>query len=250
MQEVSFKFAGKCAVVTGGGSGMGAAIATLLAMSGAKVAVVDVNPKAAEAVVAKLPSGSAIAIGADVSSEAGTASYVQAAVKAFGRIDLFANNAGILGKTGPLADAAVADYEQTFGVNVRGAFLGMRDVIRQMVAQGTGGSIVATASIAGLRASPTCSLYAASKFALIGLVRTAAKEYGGKGIRINAICPAATETNFSVMTDQTKNFMTSLVPMGRIANADDMARAVAWLLSDGAGFVNGASLPVDGGQTA
>jgi len=250
MEEVAFKFDKQAAIVTGAGSGIGARIATLLAGSGARVALVDIDTAAAERVAAELPGGDAIVVGADASTEAGTARYLDAAVKAFGRVDLFANNAGILGKPGLLVDASVADYEHTMGVNLRGAFLGLRDVIRQMLRQNHGGAIVCTASIAGLRGVPGAGLYSASKFALISMTRTAAREYGGKGIRVNAICPAATETNFSVLTNQQKSAYTSLIPMGRLGAADDMARAAVWLLSDGAGYVNGAILPVDGGQTA
>jgi NAD(P)-dependent dehydrogenase (short-subunit alcohol dehydrogenase family) len=250
MREVSFRFDGRAAIVTGGASGIGRATAQLLAAAGARVAVVDIDGAAARDVARSLPDGAAIGVGADVSTEAGVASYVAASVEAFGGIDLFANNAGLLGKAGPLVDAKAADYELTFGVNLKGAFLGLRDVLRQMLAQGRGGAIVCTASIAGLRGVPNVGLYSASKFGLIGLTRSAAKEYGGRGIRINAICPAATETKFSVLSPEMKAQMATLIPLGRVGEAEDMARAVVWLLSDGAGFVNGAILPVDGGQTA
>jgi len=240
-------FSGKTAVVTGAGSGMGRAIARILAEGGARVAVVDVNGKAAEEVAASLPG--AIAVAADVGREDDVARYVAAAVRAFGRIDLFANNAGLLGKAGPLDQATVADYEHVFGVNMRGAFLGMRDVVRQMLKQG-GGAIVTTASIAGLRGVSNCSLYSASKFAVLGLTRSAAKEYGPRGIRINAVCPGVTETAFTNFTPEAKRSQAVNIPMGRIAQPEEIANAVIWLLSDAASFANGAVLAIDGGQAA
>jgi NAD(P)-dependent dehydrogenase (short-subunit alcohol dehydrogenase family) len=247
---MNLQFDGKAAVVTGAGSGMGKAIARRLAEGGARVAVVDVNGKTAEDVAASLPGGRAIAVIADVSREADVARYVDAAAKAFGRIDLFANNAGLLGKAGPLVDATLDDYEHVFGINMRGAFLGMRGVLRQMLAQGGGGSIVTTASIAGLRGVTNCSLYSASKFAVLGLVRSAAKEYGPRGIRINAVCPGVTETAFTNFTPDTIRSQAAGIPLGRIAQADEIASAVIWLLSDAASFANGAVLAVDGGQAA
>jgi NAD(P)-dependent dehydrogenase (short-subunit alcohol dehydrogenase family) len=247
---MNLTFGNMNAVVTGGGSGMGKAIARRLAEGGARVAVVDINGKAAEDVAASLPGGKSIAVAADVSREADVARYVDAAVKAFGRIDLFANNAGLLGKAGPLVDATLADYEHVFGINMRGAFLGMRDVIRQMLTQGGGGAVVTTASIAGLRGVSNCSLYSASKFAVLGLTRSAAKEYGPRGIRVNAVCPGVTETAFTQFTPETKRSQAANIPLGRIAQPDEIANAVIWLLSDAASFANGAVLAMDGGQAA
>jgi 3alpha(or 20beta)-hydroxysteroid dehydrogenase len=248
MSDHLLRFDRRVAVVTGGASGMGKEICRRLGEGGAQVVVVDINESAANQVARELPN--AIAVRADVTNEADTRAYAQAAVNKFGRIDLFSNNAGILGKPGPLVEASAADFDSVFGVNVRGAFFGLREVLRHMLAQGHGGAIVTTASIAGLRGVAGCSLYSASKFAVLGLTRSVAKEYGARGIRANAICPAATETAFSVMTEATRASQAANIPLGRVATADDMARAVAWLLSDAAAFVNGAVLPVDGGQTA
>lgn len=242
-------FTGQVAVVTGAASGMGKAISSHLSEAGARVVVVDINGEAAQDVAASLP-GESIAVAADVGIEADVQNYVRAAVDRFGSIDLFSNNAGILGKAGPIVDATAADFDQVFAVNVRGAFFGLRDVVRQMLAQGTGGSIVTTSSIAGLRGVVGCSIYSASKFAVLGFCRSVAKEYAARGIRSNAISPAATETAFTEFTDETRASQAANIPLGRLATADDMARAVTWLLSDAAAFVNGAVLPVDGGQTA
>jgi NAD(P)-dependent dehydrogenase (short-subunit alcohol dehydrogenase family) len=244
----AYDFNGKVAVVTGGGSGMGAASARLLAAAGASVVVVDINLAAAEAVAGELKQ--AVAVRADVTSESDVVAYVRAAVDAFGGIDLFHNNAGVLGRPSRLSDATLADYQTIFGINFLGCFLGIREVSKQMTAQGRGGAIVNTASIAGLRAVPNAGLYSASKFALIGLTRTAAKELGAAGIRVNAICPGATPTGFSAMSAETISNYSTMVPLGRLAIAADMADAAAWLLSDGAAFINGQVMAVDGGQTA
>jgi 3-oxoacyl-[acyl-carrier protein] reductase len=246
---------GKVAIVTGAASGIGEASALRLAEAGSQLVLVDMDDAQVHRLSERVPGS--VPVVADVASEDGTAAYVEAAVKAFGRVDLFHANAGILGRPALLADATAEDFHRIMGVNVLGCFLGLRAVIGQMVAQGGGGSIVVTASIAGLRSSPGVSLYAASKFAVLGLARTAAKEYGAHGIRVNAICPGPTDTNFNPARHADQDLyqaqmaqLATQVPLGRVARADDMARAVAWLLSDHAAFINGAVLPVDGGQTA
>lgn len=248
MATCHYDFSGKIAIVTGAGSGMGAETARRLSAAGARVALVDVNLEAAEAVASEL-SG-AIAIRADVSVEADVQAYVERTVRELGRVDLFHNNAGLLGRPGPLLDATVADFDFIIGVNLRGAFLGLREVGKAMKAQGSGGSIVTTASIAGLRGVAGCPIYSAAKFGVLGLIRSASKELGGFGVRVNAICPGPTFTSFAQMSDAAVSNYKSLVPLGRLAESDDMAAAVLWLLSDGARFINGAVLPVDGGQTA
>jgi 3-oxoacyl-[acyl-carrier protein] reductase len=201
-------------------------------------------------VAKSLPQGKAVAVAADVSTTDGTAGYVEAAVESFGRIDMFFSNAGILGTPGALLDSTVDAFHRTMNVNLLSTFLGIQAVGRRMVKQDGGGSIVATASIAGLRASPGVGLYAASKAAVVSLVRTAAKELGPQGIRVNAICPAATLTNFTQMTPELAAQMRTRIPVGRLAESDDMARAALWLMSDAAAYVNGVVLPVDGGQEA
>lgn len=237
-------------IVTGGGSGIGKAAVERLSEIGAKIVVADIDGNAAEAVVKALPTGSAVAVEADVASKSGTASYVDAAIQSFGRIDMFFSNAGILGAPGQLLDASIDSYRQTMGVNTLGTFLGIQAVGRRMIEQGGGGSIVVTASIAGLRASPGVGLYAASKAAVISITRTAAKELGPHNIRVNAVCPAPTATNFAQMPDELVEQMRTRIPLGRIGEADDIARVALWLLSDAASFVSGAIVPVDGGHEA
>jgi NAD(P)-dependent dehydrogenase (short-subunit alcohol dehydrogenase family) len=242
---------GKVAVVTGAGSGMGKATVERLGECRAKVVAVDIDLASAEAVVKALPGGTGVAVQADVSDEASTRAYAHAAVDAFGYIDYFFSNAGILGPGGPLLEATLEDWHRTMGVNLIGTFLGVREIGRLMVDRGQG-SIVVTASIAGLRSSPGVPLYSISKAGVISLVRNAARELGPRGVRINAICPAATETNFGngAMSPEVKAHMASRVPLGRVGEADDMARAVLWLFTDSASYINGAVIPVDGGQEA
>ena len=243
---------GRSVIVTGGGSGMGRASAHRLTEAGARVLVVDIDGAAAKAVCDELPVGSAVAHAADAGTEAGAASYVAAALDAFGAIDAFHSNAGILGRPSPLLDATIDDWQRIMAVNLLGTFLGVRAVGRVMRDAGHG-AIVVTASIAGLRSSPGVGIYAASKAGVVSLVRTAAKELGPAGVRVNAICPGPTVTNFSPGLAENVGqveVMSERVPLGRLAQPDDMARTVLWLLSDGAAYLNGAVLPVDGGHEA
>jgi len=248
-----YDLSGRVALVTGGGSGMGFAAVMRLADAGAKIAVVDVDLDAAKAAAELVPDGRAIAIQADVSSEAETTAYVASAVEAFGRIDCFFSNAGILGRPARLLESTVDDWHRIMGVNLLGAYLGVREVGRQMVSQ-EGGSIVVTTSTVGLRSSPGSPIYGAAKAGAISLVRSAAKDLGPSGVRVNAICPAATATNFSpaLRGEDPKRLemMRSRVPLGRVAEADDMARVALWLFTDSAAYVSGVVMPVDGAQEA
>jgi len=248
-----YDLSGRVAIVTGGGSGMGLAAVRRLADAGARIAVVDLDLGAAEAAAATVPEGRAIAVRADVGSEADTQAYVAACLEGFGRIDCFFSNAGSLGRPARLLDSTLDDWGKIMGVNLLGAYLGVREVGRQMVDQG-GGSIVVTTSTVGLRSSPGSPIYGAAKAGAISLVRSAAKDFGPSGVRVNAICPAATATNFSpaLRGEDPKRLeqMRARVPLGRVAEADDMARVALWLFTDSAAYVSGVIMPVDGAQEA
>jgi NAD(P)-dependent dehydrogenase (short-subunit alcohol dehydrogenase family) len=247
MAAPTFNFEGKNAIVTGGASGMGRRACELLAAAGAKVLVVDINEDAAAGVASGLVG--ATAAGADVTRPEAVERFVKQAAE-HGGVDLFFNNAGVMGAYGPVAEATNEDYDRTFDVNVRGSFLCLSAVLRLMIDQKRGGAIVNTCSIAGLRGVANTALYSASKFAAIGVTRSAAKEAGAHGIRVNAICPGPTVTNFAQMSEEHVAQFISAVPLGRLGTVDDMALTALWLLSDGAAFLNGVIVPVDGGQTA
>ena len=247
---------GRVAVVTGAGSGIGRAVARRLDLEGASVVVVDIDPSAAEAVAAELTDG--LAHAADVTSVEDVDGYVAAAMRRHGRIDLFHNNAGIMPPICRIDEIEPADFDAAFAVNVRGVFLGLRAVLAVMRAAGSG-AVVNTSSVGGLVGAAGMSTYAASKHAVLGLTRSAALEVASSGIRVNAVCPGTTETamhqQFKASTasgagaryeDLAKGGGT---PMGRVAEADEVAAAVAWLLSEESPYTTGAAFPVDGGYT-
>jgi NAD(P)-dependent dehydrogenase (short-subunit alcohol dehydrogenase family) len=242
---------GNVAIVTGGASGMGAASSRRLSDEGASVVVVDINEEGAEKVAASL-DGPALAIGADVSTEEGVQAYVDAAVAEFGRVDLFHNNAGYGGDLVPTWEMTTQQFDHTMGVNCRGVFFGLRSVMRQMLKQGDGGAIVNTASMSGRRGIPGQAAYAASKHAVIGMTKVAAMEGGPLGIRVNALCPGLVLTPMlqgliDKAGPELVDLMVQRVPLGRMAQADEVANLATWLLSDEASYLNGEDISVDGG---
>ena len=249
--------AGKTALVTGGASGIGRATALAMAREGARVAVSDLSEESAASTVALInqAGGQAIAIGGDVAKEADVQAMVARTVAAFGRLDCAFNNAGIsprnVGPTGQRThEMSQASFDAMLAVNLTGVFLCMKHEIPHMLAQG-GGSIVNTASIAGLIGLPSATNYVASKHGVVGITKTAAMEYAKDNIRVNCVNPGYIKTPMTdpTMAERYDTLMTK-VPMNRLGTADEIAEAVVWMLSDRASFMTGASHIIDGGYYA
>jgi NAD(P)-dependent dehydrogenase (short-subunit alcohol dehydrogenase family) len=246
--------AGKVAVVTGAASGIGEAVARRLSAEGASVVVVDAEREGADAVAGSLRD--ALAVRADVSREDDVDAYVRAAVERFGRVDLHHLNAGISGTLAPIPEIEVDEFDAVLAVNVRGVFLGLRAAFRQFATQRSGGAIVTTASISGLRGSADLVPYHTSKHAVVGLTASAAIYGGSLGVRVNAVAPGIVPTNlFTSATGESRvlgspEARAQLAPLGRAGTPDEVAAVVVFLLSDEAAFVTGSVHSVDGGAVA
>jgi NAD(P)-dependent dehydrogenase (short-subunit alcohol dehydrogenase family) len=248
------RFAGRSILVTGSGSGIGRAAALLFAEEGGRVVVVDQDENEAQATATSIRQngGEALAIGADVSREADCRGMVERAYAAYGRLDVAFNNAGIGASGFAVADEEEVAWSRLIDVNLKGIFLAMKYEIPAMVGAG-GGAIVNTASVAGLVGERGIGAYSASKHGVVGLTRTAALDYIGQGVRINAVCPGATRTRMLAnwfQDPKVEAFILSRHPIGRIAEPEEIARAVLFLASDDASFIVGQALAVDGGLTA
>lgn len=256
MDSTTNEAAPRVALITGGGSGIGRATALRLATAGMRVVVADIDVAGAEATLLALreAGGTGLARRTDVTRSDEVDALIAAAVAAFGRLDCAFNNAGIQDEHGRLLDCAEDVFDRTMAVNVKGVWLCMRAQIRQMLAQGGGGAIVNTASVAGLRGAPSMAAYSASKHAVVGLTKTAAAEYAIKGIRINAVCPGVIRTpmyeRIAAADPRTAAIAQKMHPIGRIGEADEVAATVEWLFSDAASFVVGQTIAIDGGFTA
>lgn len=252
------QLAGKVALVTGAGGAIGAATALLMLARGASVVAVDRAGTALDQLERDAGPGASLHLTqADVTSEPSVAGYVAEAMKAFGRIDVFFNNAGVEGHVTPIADYPLAEFEHVLQVNVVGVFLGLKHVIPVMAEQG-GGSIINTSSVAGLIGSPGLSAYVASKHAVIGLTRTAAIECGAKNIRVNSVNPGPIESRMMRSIESqaapgapkaVHDQFAQRIPLGRYGGCDEVASMVAYLASDEAKYLTGGVFVVDGGMT-
>ena len=248
------EFAGKVAFITGGATGIGRSTALQLAAQGAHVVVADFNEQAAAATVADCVAAGAraIAVPVDVRSDAAIAAGVAQAVATFGRLDLALNAAGIGGPEVRTAEYAPADWDLVIDVNLTGVWRSLRHEIPAMLATG-GGVIVNVASVAGLNGFPRHPAYAASKHGVVGLTKTAALEYGRKGVRINALCPGFTLTPMvQQMLDAglPQAELAARVPLGRLGTSEEIGATVLYLMSNASAFMVGHALAIDGGIVA
>ncbi len=244
-------FKDKVGIVTGGGSGMGRATAIALAREGATVVIAGRTEDKLSAVREEILSlaGKAEIYCADVSRAADNQALVAFVESRFGRLDFAFNNAGGHADFKPIDQTSLEEAEWVIDLNFKGVYYAVKYQIEAMLRSG-GGAIVNNASIFGLRGMDGIAHYVASKHAVVGLTRAVAREYAGRGIRVNAVCPGATETpNYMRSTGGDVHLLDEMIPMRRIGQPDDVAQAVAWLLSPQSSYVTGATLSVDGGMS-
>jgi NAD(P)-dependent dehydrogenase (short-subunit alcohol dehydrogenase family) len=247
---------GKSAVITGAASGIGRATSLLFAEHGANLIVVDRSPEVqATADAINKAGGKAIALVKDASSETDVESFIQAAVNEYGKLDIVYANAGISGGLRPYDDLTAEDWMKILSINLIGPFLAIKYAARVMLAQGKG-SIICTASVAGLRSGAGGPPYSASKAGVISLVQTSVNQFGGSGIRINAICPGLIETGMTApMFDAARargseKKLGQLNPLRRYGEPSEIAHAALFLASDDSSYVNGQAIAVDGGLSS
>jgi len=250
---------GKVAIVTGAAGVIGTATIRLLAERGARIVAVDRSERDLKTAVMALPAAAeALAITADVTSEDEVSQYVRAAVDKFGTVDIFYNNAGIEGEIAPITKYPLETFRRVIDVNVVGVFLGLKHVLPVMLKQNKG-SIINTASIAGLIGSPEVAVYSASKHAVIGLTKSAALECSATGVRVNCVCPGLIESRMLSAIIEGRNGantpiptekIVERIPARRLGQASEVASIVAFLASEEASYVSGSAYTVDGGRVA
>jgi NAD(P)-dependent dehydrogenase (short-subunit alcohol dehydrogenase family) len=247
---------GKVALVTGGTSGIGRAVALALASEGARVVVAGRREREGNETVRLIrdSGGSAIFVKADVSREADVEALIEHTLATYDQLDVAFNNAGVEGALTPIAEETIENYEHVFDINVKGVLLSMKHEIPAMRRSG-GGAIVNTASVAGHVGFANFGVYVASKHAVLGLTRAAALELAPHGIRVNAVSPGPVQTEmldraFGPGESEVKQTIAASYPLGRIGTADEMTGAVVYLCSPHASFVTGQDLVLDGGYIA
>lgn len=244
--------AGKVAIVTGAGQGIGRGVAAVLAREGARVVLAGRHRDTLEETRGAIAGsgGEATVVAADVALTAGCEEIVRAALRAYGRLDCAVNNAGIDGALAPTADYPEDEFDRVVAVNLKGVWNCMRFQIRQMLAGG-GGSIVNVSSALAEVAQYNMSAYVASKYGVVGLTRTAALEYATQRIRVNALLPGVCETPMMVKQMEAhpplRDVLIGAEPIGRLGRAEEIGEAAAWLCSERASFQTGSAMVVDGG---
>ena len=251
------KLKGKVAVITGAASGIGHASALLFAREGAAVVIADLNPEAGEEAAARIrgEGGEAVFVPVDVADSGQVERMVRGAVEAFGRVDVLFNNAGV-NFPATVVDVGEDAWQRSLDVNLKGVMLGCRHAIPEMLKTG-GGSIINTASMLGLVASPRQAPYSAAKGAVVMLTRQMAIDYATCNIRVNCLCPSEVNTEMnrrfieqSPDPDAELRRVLARIPMDRMAEPEEIAAAALFLASDDSSYITGVVLPVDGGLTA
>ena len=244
----------KIVIITGAGSGIGKATAIHFAKYGATVVVSDINLESAQKVVDEIATnkGKALAVKANVAKFEDVENLINTTVEKFGSLDVIVNNAGIGPNLLKTHESLLKDWVRVIAINQTGVFYCMKVALQQFLKQGYG-NIVNIASLAGLKASPNTISYSASKFAVVGMTKSAAMEYATKNIRVNAVCPGYTE---SALLDQLLNakpemdaILKSMIPMKRFGKTSEIAEAVVWLASDSTRFITGQTITLDGGTS-
>ena len=251
---MSQRFAGKVVAVTGGASGIGEAMCQLVVAEGGAVVVIDRQTDRGKQLADRLGDQASF-VTADVSSDADMGAAVDHAVERFGRLDVMCNNAGVVGVDKSIVDLTVEDYEQTLAILLLGVLLGTKHAARVMLAQGSGGAIVNTSSIAGVQGGLGPHLYTTAKHAVIGLTRSTASELVTHRIRVNAVAPGGVPTPMAAAmvtgdpdrVDDLAKAIAKRSPLGRSSTTDDIAEAIAYFASDASGYVTGQTLVVDAG---
>lgn len=245
----------KTCIITGGAGSIGLATARLFLAEGANVVLVDLDRDTLDSAAAGLPADRVALAAADVTDAASTRAYVDLAVSRFGGIDVLFSNAGIFGTVAPIADYPLDLFDRVQAVHVRGAFLAAQHAVPHMR---SGSSIVITSSVAATRGDAGVYAYITAKHAQTGLMRCLAKELAPRGIRVNTVNPGPVDNGFQLAVEQGlgvaigadgTEFFNGLIPMGRHANPEEVARAVLYLASDQSSFVTGTMLMVDGGMS-